>query len=133
MSVPDAVRSSMASALSESNMLAGRLAFFDLQQPEIAQASYVLGLQAAQDARDPLLASAVLAHMAFIPAFSGAQGRAEEAREKVRAARAFAHPSPAWPTPPDGGTSLSRRGLAQVVVEHGDGDHHRGCACSQPD
>src|SRR2546430_3143545 len=92
MSVPDAVRSSMASALSESNMLAGRLAFFDLQQPEIAQASYVLGLQAAQDARDPLLASAVLAHMAFIPAFSGAQGRAEEARERfVRLGHSHIH------------------------------------------
>jgi tetratricopeptide (TPR) repeat protein len=95
--VPDAVRSSMASALSESSMLAGRLAFFDLQQPETAQASYVLALQAAQDARDLLLASAVLAHMAFIPAFSGVPGRAEEAREKIRAARAFARRGPASP------------------------------------
>ena len=93
--VPEAARPSLAAALAESSMLAGRLEFFDLQQPETAQASYVAALQAAQDARDPLLGSASLAHMAFIPAFSGAAGRAEEARDKMRAARAFARRGPA--------------------------------------
>ena len=73
------------------------LEFFDLQQPETAQESFVLALQAAQEARDPLLGSAALAHMAFIPAFSGVPKRAEEAREKVRAARAFSRRGPASP------------------------------------
>jgi hypothetical protein len=35
--------------------------------------------------------------MAFIPAFSGTPGRAEEARDKMRAARAFARRGPASP------------------------------------
>jgi hypothetical protein len=35
--------------------------------------------------------------MAFVPAFSGIPGRAEEAREKIRAARAFARRGPASP------------------------------------
>ncbi|MFD6392255.1 XRE family transcriptional regulator [Nocardia sp. NPDC060259] len=81
---------SLARAVSESALLAGRLEFFDLQQPEEAQTSFVLALQAAHEAADALLGCAVLAHMAFIPAFSGEAKRAEEARERVRAARAFA-------------------------------------------
>jgi tetratricopeptide (TPR) repeat protein len=95
--IPENARSLMASSLAESAMLAGRLAFFDLQQPEIGQASFVLGLQAAHDAHDPLLAAAVIAHMAFIPAFSGIPDRVEEAREKIRAARVFARRGPAYP------------------------------------
>jgi hypothetical protein len=87
----------MAAAVGESSMLAGRLEFFDLQNPEKAQASYVVALQAAQEARDPLLGSAAIAHMAFIPAFSGDAARANEARDKVRAARAFARRGPAAP------------------------------------
>ncbi|MFD3511008.1 hypothetical protein [Nocardia sp. NPDC058666] len=81
---------SLAKAVSESALLAGRLEFFDLQQPEAAQRSFVLALQAAHEAADALLGCVVLAHMAFIPAFSGEAKRAEEARERVRAARAFA-------------------------------------------
>ncbi len=95
--VPEAARTALATAVAESAMLAGRLEFFDLQQPEVAQESFVVALQAAQDARDPLIASAVLAHMAFIPAFSGLAKRAEEARDKIRAARAFARRGPASP------------------------------------
>jgi hypothetical protein len=78
-------------------MLAGRLEFFDLQQPEAAQGSFVVALQAAQDARDPILGSAILAHMAFIPAFSGISKRAEEARDKIRAGRAFVRRGSASP------------------------------------
>ena len=89
-SVPEAARRSLAAAVSESSLLAGRIEFFDLQNPAKGQASLVIALQAAQDAQDPLLGSAVLAHMAFIPAFSGDRKRAEEARDKIRAARAFA-------------------------------------------
>jgi hypothetical protein len=95
--VPEAARTSLATAVAESSMLAGRLEFFDLQQPEAAQDSFVVALQAAQDARDPILGSAILAHMAFIPAFSGISKRAEEARDKIRAARAFARRGPASP------------------------------------
>jgi tetratricopeptide (TPR) repeat protein len=95
--VPDAARTSLAASVAESGMLAGRLEFFDLRQPEEAQYSFVIALQAAQDARDPLLGSAILAHMAFIPAFSQAKDRAEEARDKIRAARAFSRRGPASP------------------------------------
>jgi len=96
-SVPEAARRSLAAAVSESSLLAGRIEFFDLQNPAKGQASLVIALQAAQDAQDPLLGSAVLAHMAFIPAFSGDKKRAEEARDKIRAARAFARRGPASP------------------------------------
>lgn len=93
-SVPEAARRSLAAAVSESSLLAGRIEFFDLQDPIKGQASLVIALQ---DAQDPLLGSAVLAHMAFIPAFSGDRKRAEEARDKIRAARAFARRGPASP------------------------------------
>jgi tetratricopeptide (TPR) repeat protein len=88
--VPVANRRIIAAAVSESSLLAGRLEFFDLQQPELSQASFTLALQAAHEANDSMLGSATLAHMAFAPAFSGDAARAEEARDKVRAARAFA-------------------------------------------
>jgi len=96
-SVPEAARRSLAAAVSESSLLAGRIEFFDLQNPQQAQASLVIALQAAQDAHDSLLGSAVLAHMAFIPAFSGDARRAEEARDKIRAARQFARRGSASP------------------------------------
>lgn len=83
-------KTALAQSVSESSLLSGRLEFFDLQQPEDAQSSFVLALQAAHEASDALLGAAVLAHMAFIPAFSGEMGRADEARERIRAARAFA-------------------------------------------
>jgi len=95
--VPDAARRALAAAISESSLLAGRIEFFDLQNPAKAQASFLIALQAAQDANDPLLGSAVLAHMTFIPAFSGDSNRAEEARDKMRAARAFARRGAASP------------------------------------
>ena len=96
-SVPEAARRSLAAAVSESSLLAGRIEFFDLQNPQQAQTSLVIALQAAQDAHDSLLGSAVLAHMAFIPAFSGDARRAEEARDKIRAARQFARRGSASP------------------------------------
>jgi len=68
-----------------------------LQEPEIAQPSFVLSLQAAHEAGDSLLGAAALAHMAFAPAFSGDQARAEEARDRIRAARAFARRGQAPP------------------------------------
>jgi hypothetical protein len=96
-SVPEAARRSLAAAISESSLLAGRIEFFDMQNPQEAQQSFVIALQAAQDAFDSLLGAAVLAHMAFIPAFSGDSRRVEEARDKVRAARTFARRAAAPP------------------------------------
>ncbi|MFF2550264.1 hypothetical protein ACFVUS_04655 [Nocardia sp. NPDC058058] len=88
--LPGPAKSLMARAVSESSLLAGRLEFFDLQQPELAKPSFLLALQAASAAEDELLGAAALAHMAFAPAFSGEAERAEEARDKLRASRAFA-------------------------------------------
>lgn len=96
-SVPEAARRSLAAAISESSLLAGRIEFFDMQSPREAQDNLVTALQAAQDAHDSLLGAAVLAHMAFIPAFSGDSRRAEEARDKIRAAREFARRGSASP------------------------------------
>jgi transcriptional regulator with XRE-family HTH domain len=96
-SVPEAARRSLAAAIAESSLLAGRIEFFDMQKPQEAQQSFVVALQAAQDAHDSLMGAAVLAHMAFIPAFSGDSRRAEEARDKLRAARTFARRASAPP------------------------------------
>jgi tetratricopeptide (TPR) repeat protein len=48
--------------------LAGRLAFFDLQDSLTARGYYNLALESAREAGDHLQAAAVLAHVAFIPA-----------------------------------------------------------------
>lgn len=96
-SVPEAARRSLAAAIAESSLLAGRIEFFDMRNPEQAQQSFVTALQAAQDANDALLGAAVLAHMVFIPAFSGDARRADEARDKIRAARTFARRAGAPP------------------------------------
>ncbi len=48
--------------------LAGRLSFFDLQDPMVARAYYSLALEAAREAGDHWQAAAALAHVAFIPA-----------------------------------------------------------------
>lgn len=82
----------LATALAESLLLVGRIEFFDLQQPEDADATYVRALQAAGEADDSLLGSAILAHAAFIP---GWEGRRDEAAERMRAARTYARRGPA--------------------------------------
>lgn len=48
--------------------LAGRLAFFDLRDSLAARGYYNLALESARESGDHLQATAVLAHMAFIPA-----------------------------------------------------------------
>ncbi len=88
--IPVSAKTLLAQAISESELLAGRIEFFDLQKPELAQSSLVMALQAAHEADDALLGSATLAHMAFAPAFSGDSARADEARDRLRAARTFA-------------------------------------------
>jgi tetratricopeptide (TPR) repeat protein len=80
-------RTTLAAALAESYLLAGRIDFFDLQQPGAAGNAFVRALQAAGEADDALLGAAVLAHTAFIPGWAG---RKEDAEERMSAARAYA-------------------------------------------
>lgn len=82
----------LASALSESLLLAGRIEFFDLREPDAADATFVRALQAAGEADDPLLGAAILAHAAFVP---GWVGRRDESHERLRAARTYARRGPA--------------------------------------
>lgn len=82
----------LASALAESLLLLGRIEFFDLRQPEAADATFVRALQAAGEADDNLLGAAILAHSAFVPGWAG---RLSEARERMQAARTYARRAPA--------------------------------------
>ncbi|RLU81148.1 transcriptional regulator [Streptomyces griseocarneus] len=82
----------IASALAESFLLAGRLEFFDLQQPDRAGETLIRALQAAGEADDHLMGCAILAHRAFIPAW---EQRREEAAEQLTAARVYARRGPA--------------------------------------
>ncbi|MFF4081006.1 helix-turn-helix domain-containing protein [Streptomyces sp. NPDC001777] len=77
----------VAAALAESYLLAGRIEFFDLREGDRAGKTLLLALQAAGQADDPLLGSAILAHSAFIPAW---EGEREAAAERMVAARTYA-------------------------------------------
>lgn len=85
-------RQILATALAESLLLAGRIEFFDLRRPEEADRTFVQALQAAGEADDPLLGSAIIAHAAFIP---GWIKRQEQAADRMRAARVYARRGPA--------------------------------------
>ncbi|WP_327335815.1 helix-turn-helix domain-containing protein [Streptomyces sp. NBC_01324] len=85
-------RRTVAAALAESYLLAGRIEFFDLRNGEQAGRTLLLALQAAGQADDSLLGSAVLAHTAFIPAWSGDR---DAAAERMVAARTYARRGPA--------------------------------------
>jgi tetratricopeptide (TPR) repeat protein len=82
----------LATALTESLLLAGRIEFFDLRQPDDADATYVRALQAAGEADNPLIGAAILAHAAFIPGWAQ---RRDDAAERLRAARTYARRGPA--------------------------------------
>lgn len=82
----------LATALAESLLLAGRIEFFDLRQPEEADQTFVRALQAAGEADDSLLGAAILAHAAFVPGWAG---RRDEAAERMRAARTYVRRAPA--------------------------------------
>ena len=82
----------LATALAETLLLAGRIEFFDLRQPDDADASFVRALQAAGEADDALLGSAILTHAAFIP---GWVGHRDDAADRIRAARTYARRAPA--------------------------------------
>jgi hypothetical protein len=77
----------LARALAESALMAGRIEFFDLRNPGAAADTYVRALQAAAEADDVLLGSAILAHTAFVPGWAGDRTTAQE---RMRAARAYA-------------------------------------------
>jgi tetratricopeptide (TPR) repeat protein len=82
----------LAAALTESLLLAGRIEFFDLRRPDEADRTFVQALQAAGEADDPLLGSAILAHAAFIP---GWVKQRDQAADRMRAARVYARRGPA--------------------------------------
>ena len=62
------LRHLLLQVVSRAQLLAGRLSFFDLHRPLDARAHLDLAREAAIEAHDPLLVSAALGHMAFLPA-----------------------------------------------------------------
>ncbi|MFE6634640.1 multiprotein-bridging factor 1 family protein [Streptomyces tendae] len=85
-------RQRIAAALAETYLLAGRIEFFDMREPDRAQQTLLRALQGAGEADDPLLGAGVLAHMAFIPAWDGDR---DAAVERMVAARTYARRGPA--------------------------------------
>ena len=71
-----------------------------LRQADDADATFVLARQAAGEADDALLRSAILAHAAFVPGWAG---HGDEYADRMRAARTYARRAPAsaeflaWP------------------------------------
>jgi hypothetical protein len=85
-------RRTVAAALAETYLLAGRIEFFDLREPSTANDTLLLALQAAGEADAPLLGSAIIAHMAFVPGWVGDR---DAALERMTAARTYARRAPA--------------------------------------
>ncbi|WP_210581894.1 transcriptional regulator [Streptomyces sp. GESEQ-4] len=88
----DSTRRTLAAALGETYLLAGRIEFFDLREPSTANDTLLLALQAAGEADDALLGSAIIAHMAFVPGWVGDR---DAALERMIAARTYARRAPA--------------------------------------
>ncbi|WP_031478417.1 hypothetical protein [Streptomyces bicolor] len=88
----DSTRGRIAASLAEAYLLAGRIEFFDLREPSTANDTFLLALQAASEADDALLGSAIIAHMAFIPGWVGDR---DAAQERMTAARTYARRAPA--------------------------------------
>ncbi|MGC9376174.1 transcriptional regulator [Streptomyces sp. MH13] len=88
----DPTRRVVAAALAETYLLAGRIEFFDLCEPSTAHETLLLALQAAGEADDAMLGSAIIAHMAFIPGWAGDR---DAALERMIAARTYARRVPA--------------------------------------
>ncbi|WP_086824845.1 helix-turn-helix transcriptional regulator [Streptomyces sp. NRRL B-24572] len=80
-------RRTVAAALAESFLLAGRIEFFDSQKPAAAKETWTRALQAAGQADDQLLGAAILAHTAFVPGWAGDR---QAAVERMTAARTYA-------------------------------------------
>ncbi len=88
----DPARRVLAAALAETYLMGGRIEFFDLREPTVAHETLLLALQAAGEADDPILGSAIIAHMAFIPGWAGDR---DTALERMTAARTYARRGPA--------------------------------------
>ncbi|MEW2415263.1 transcriptional regulator [Streptomyces sp. NPDC046866] len=80
------IRRTVAAALAESYLLAGRIEFFDLTEPGRARETWLRALQAAGDADDALLGAAILAHNAFVPGWAGDRAGAGERMAMARTA-----------------------------------------------
>jgi hypothetical protein len=76
-------RQILATALAEALLLAGRIEFFDLRRAEDADRTFVQALQAAGEADDPLLGSAILAHAAFIPGWNKQKERTADDKQRT--------------------------------------------------
>ncbi|MGW5509864.1 helix-turn-helix domain-containing protein [Streptomyces albogriseolus] len=85
-------RQRIAAALAETYLLAGRIEFFDMREPDRAGHTLLRALQAASEADDALIGSAILAHTAFIPAWTADR---DAAVERMVAARTYARRGPA--------------------------------------
>lgn len=81
----DGLRRRLASSVGEIAMLSARLAFFDLQRPDLARLHYATAFEAAKQANDPALGGAVLAHLSFV---AGYAREPDSARDLTRAAHA---------------------------------------------
>ncbi|MYW01962.1 hypothetical protein, partial [Streptomyces sp. SID3343] len=81
---PARARRILSASLAETAMLAGRMAFFDLSRPRDAKDHYLVALRAANEAGDNLLAAAIVAHTAFIPAFDAAPVAAADILDHAR-------------------------------------------------
>ncbi|MFG2938477.1 transcriptional regulator [Streptomyces sp. NPDC048282] len=88
----DSTRREVATAMAETYLLAGRIEFFDLREPTTANDTLLLALQAAGEADDALLGSAIIAHMAFVPGWVADR---DGALERMTAARTYARRVPA--------------------------------------
>ncbi|MGH3979172.1 MAG: helix-turn-helix domain-containing protein, partial [Pseudonocardiaceae bacterium] len=77
----------LAGAVAESALLGARLAFFDLQQPSLAERCFEIATIAVRESGDHALAVAVTAHRSFVPGFAGDR---TAARPLLDAARAHA-------------------------------------------
>ncbi|MGH9072878.1 MAG: helix-turn-helix domain-containing protein [Acidimicrobiales bacterium] len=76
-------RQAIASAAGQVALLAGRIAFFDLDRPAGSTGCYRAALELAEEADERALQAAVYAHVAFIPGFSGDFQGSEEALERA--------------------------------------------------
>ncbi|MFE9138065.1 helix-turn-helix transcriptional regulator [Streptomyces sp. NPDC007355] len=85
-------RRTVAAALAETFLLAGRIEFFDGREPDSARETWTRALQAAGQADNHLLGAAILAHMAFVPGWTGDR---QAAMERMTAARTYARRGPA--------------------------------------
>jgi hypothetical protein len=64
-------------------LLAGRLSFFDLQDPMAARSYYGMALDSAREAGDPHLPAATMGHMSFVAADRGHFAAALDIRAKA--------------------------------------------------